>query len=138
MTGDHGLPRPRAGIGRTAPGTRIGTGAGRTGTGAGRTGPYACDAATYRLASRAVACPRSAEGISAPPRACRASGIPVTARGGGTSGADDAVGADGNTVVVADGFGCATRADPRTDRLTGGRGVRAVPLAELLDPAADQ
>ncbi|GAA5702977.1 hypothetical protein AQJ43_18960 [Streptomyces avermitilis] len=99
MTGDHGLTRPRAGIGRTAPGTRIGTGAGRTGTGAGRTGtgagrtgPYACDAATYRLASRAVACPRPAEDISAPPRACRASGIPVTARGGATSGAGDAVG----------------------------------------------
>ncbi|MFJ6814587.1 hypothetical protein [Streptomyces avermitilis] len=43
---------------------------------------------------------------------------------------------------MADGFGCATRtdprADPRTDRLTGGQGVRAVSLAELLAPAADQ
>ncbi|WP_369243858.1 hypothetical protein [Streptomyces sp. R41] len=37
-------------------------------------------------------------------------------------------------VVVADGFSCATQ----VDHLAGGRGVRALHLAELLDPAADQ
>ncbi|MFF8974854.1 FAD-binding and (Fe-S)-binding domain-containing protein [Streptomyces sp. NPDC014995] len=38
------------------------------------------------------------------------------------------------TVVVADGFSCATQ----IDHLAGDRGVRALHLAELLDPAADQ
>ncbi len=37
---------------------------------------------------------------------------------------------DGAAVVVADGFSCATQ----IDHLAGGRGVRAVHLAELLDP----
>jgi Fe-S oxidoreductase len=37
-------------------------------------------------------------------------------------------------VVVADGFSCATQ----IDHLAGDRGVRALHLAELLDPAADQ
>ena len=36
-------------------------------------------------------------------------------------------------VVVADGFSCATQ----IDHLSGDRGVRALHLAELLDPAAD-
>jgi FAD/FMN-containing dehydrogenase/Fe-S oxidoreductase len=39
----------------------------------------------------------------------------------------------GQDVVVADGFSCATQ----VDHLAGGRGVRAVHLAELLDPAPD-
>jgi Fe-S oxidoreductase len=41
---------------------------------------------------------------------------------------------DRGAVVVADGFSCATQ----IDHLAGGRGIRAVHLAELLDPAADQ
>ncbi|MEV7997265.1 hypothetical protein AB0O67_36930 [Streptomyces sp. NPDC086077] len=39
----------------------------------------------------------------------------------------------GRTVVVADGFSCATQ----IGHLAGDRGVHAVHLAELLDPAAD-
>jgi Fe-S oxidoreductase len=35
-----------------------------------------------------------------------------------------------DAVVVADGFSCATQ----VDHIAGGRGVRAVHLAELLDP----
>jgi Fe-S oxidoreductase len=46
----------------------------------------------------------------------------------------DAVDAQGPAVVVADGFSCATQ----IDHLAGDRGVRALHLAELLDPAADQ
>jgi Fe-S oxidoreductase len=46
----------------------------------------------------------------------------------------DAVDAGGPAVVVADGFSCATQ----IDHLAGDRGVRALHLAELLDPAADQ
>lgn len=38
------------------------------------------------------------------------------------------------TVVVADGFCCATQ----IDHLVGDRGVRALHLAELLDPTADR
>ncbi|MDX3230185.1 FAD-binding and (Fe-S)-binding domain-containing protein [Streptomyces sp. ME19-01-6] len=46
----------------------------------------------------------------------------------------DGIGEDTRTIVVADGFSCATQ----IDHLAGDRGVRAVHLAELLDPAADQ
>jgi FAD/FMN-containing dehydrogenase/Fe-S oxidoreductase len=46
----------------------------------------------------------------------------------------DGIGQDTPTVVVADGFSCATQ----IDHLAGDRGVRALHLAELLDPAADQ
>lgn len=46
----------------------------------------------------------------------------------------DGIGQDTPTVVVADGFSCATQ----IDHLAGDRGLRALHLAELLDPAADQ
>lgn len=45
-----------------------------------------------------------------------------------------AIEGDTPTVVVADGFSCATQ----IDHLAGDRGIRALHLAELLDPAADQ
>jgi hypothetical protein len=46
----------------------------------------------------------------------------------------DAIDQDEPTVVVADGFSCATQ----IDHLAGDRGISALHLAELLDPAADQ
>ncbi|MFE1880866.1 FAD-binding and (Fe-S)-binding domain-containing protein, partial [Streptomyces diastatochromogenes] len=46
----------------------------------------------------------------------------------------DAIDAEGRAVVVADGFSCATQ----IDHLAGDRGIRALHLAELLDPAADR
>jgi FAD/FMN-containing dehydrogenase/Fe-S oxidoreductase len=61
-------------------------------TGAGRTAPYAYDASNYRVPPQAVAFPRSAQDVGAVLRACRGTGIPVTARGGGTSMAGNAVG----------------------------------------------
>ncbi|SPF06432.1 FAD-binding and (Fe-S)-binding domain-containing protein [Streptomyces sp. MA5143a] len=69
----------------TAPGLRVETGAGTT-------GPYAYDASNYRVPPRAVVFPRSADDVVAVLRACRETGIPVTARGGGTSMAGNAVG----------------------------------------------
>ncbi|WP_328636985.1 FAD-binding and (Fe-S)-binding domain-containing protein [Streptomyces canus] len=69
----------------TAPGLRVETGPGPT-------GPYAYDASNYRVPPRAVAFPRSAEDVVAVLRACRETGVPVTARGGGTSMAGNAVG----------------------------------------------
>jgi FAD/FMN-containing dehydrogenase/Fe-S oxidoreductase len=69
----------------TAPGLRVETGAGFT-------GPYAYDASNYRVPPRAVVFPRSADDVVAVLRACRETGIPVTARGGGTSMAGNAVG----------------------------------------------
>ncbi|MFF7845296.1 FAD-binding and (Fe-S)-binding domain-containing protein [Streptomyces ossamyceticus] len=64
----------------------------RVETGAGSTGPYAYDASNYRVPPRAVVFPRSADDVVAVLRACRETGIPVTARGGGTSMAGNAVG----------------------------------------------
>ncbi|SMQ14266.1 FAD/FMN-containing dehydrogenase [Streptomyces sp. Ag82_O1-12] len=64
----------------------------RVETGPGATGPYAYDASNYRVPPRAVAFPRSAEDVVGVLRACREAGVPVTARGGGTSMAGNAVG----------------------------------------------
>jgi len=72
-------------ITRAAPGLRVETGPGGT-------GPYAYDASNYRVPPRAVAFPRTADDVCAVLRACREEGIPVTARGGGTSMAGNAVG----------------------------------------------
>ena len=68
----------------TAPGMRVDTG--------GRTAAYAYDASNYRVPPRAVAFPRSAADVAAVLNACRELGIPVTARGGGTSMAGNAIG----------------------------------------------
>ncbi|MFF6785797.1 FAD-linked oxidase C-terminal domain-containing protein [Streptomyces sp. NPDC012510] len=64
----------------------------RVETGPGATGPYAYDASNYRVLPRAVAFPRTADDVVAVLRACREAGVPVTARGGGTSMAGNAVG----------------------------------------------
>ncbi|PTH83466.1 FAD-binding oxidoreductase [Streptomyces sp. A244] len=64
----------------------------RVETGPGATGPYAYDASNYRVPPRAVVFPRGAEDVVAVVRACREAGVPVTARGGGTSMAGNAVG----------------------------------------------
>ncbi|MCX5051613.1 MULTISPECIES: FAD-binding and (Fe-S)-binding domain-containing protein [unclassified Streptomyces] len=72
-------------LAETAPGLRVETGAGPT-------GPYAYDASNYRVPPRAVVFPRSADDVVAVLRACREAHVPVTARGGGTSMAGNAVG----------------------------------------------
>ncbi|MEW2812438.1 FAD-binding and (Fe-S)-binding domain-containing protein [Streptomyces massasporeus] len=64
----------------------------RVETGPGATGPYAYDASNYRVPPRAVAFPRTADDVVGVLRACREAGAPVTARGGGTSMAGNAVG----------------------------------------------
>ncbi|GKQ41345.1 FAD-binding and (Fe-S)-binding domain-containing protein [Streptomyces sp. A012304] len=69
----------------TAPGLRVETGPGSTGL-------YAYDASNYRVPPRAVVFPRSADDVVAVLRACRETSVPVTARGGGTSMAGNAVG----------------------------------------------
>ncbi|AZQ39820.1 FAD-binding oxidoreductase [Streptomyces cyaneochromogenes] len=72
-------------LAETAPGLRVETGPGSTGL-------YAYDASNYRVPPRAVVFPRSADDVVAVLRACRETNIPVTARGGGTSMAGNAVG----------------------------------------------
>ncbi|RAS70144.1 FAD/FMN-containing dehydrogenase [Lentzea atacamensis] len=72
-------------LAKTAPGMRVEAKAGGT-------APYAYDASNYRVAPRAVAFPRSPEEVSAALRACKELGVSVTARGGGTSMAGNAVG----------------------------------------------
>src|SRR5689334_15017413 len=53
---------------------------------------YAHDASNYRIAPLAVAFPGSAHDVSKLVTACAEQGVPVTARGGGTSMAGNAVG----------------------------------------------
>ncbi|WP_158852105.1 FAD-binding and (Fe-S)-binding domain-containing protein [Saccharothrix deserti] len=72
-------------LARSAPGMRLETGAGGT-------APYAYDASNYRVPPRAVAFPRSVDEVRAVLRACRELGLPITARGGGTSMAGNAIG----------------------------------------------
>ncbi|MGI5423564.1 FAD-binding and (Fe-S)-binding domain-containing protein [Streptomyces sp. CA-179760] len=72
-------------IAEIAPGLRVETGPGAT-------GPYAYDASNYRVLPWAVAFPRTADDVVAVLRACREADVPVTARGGGTSMAGNAVG----------------------------------------------
>ncbi|MFE9445052.1 FAD-binding and (Fe-S)-binding domain-containing protein [Streptomyces sp. NPDC006602] len=72
-------------LARTAPGLRIETGAGGTGA-------YAYDASNYRVPPQAVAFPRGADDVVAVLRACHGADVPLTARGGGTSMAGNAVG----------------------------------------------
>ena len=87
MTTDTAAPlEPLVGrLAETAPGLRVETGPGATGL-------YAYDASNYRVPPRAVAFPRSADDVVAVLRACKETGVPVTARGGGTSMAGNAVG----------------------------------------------
>jgi len=79
------LDRLVAGLARAAPGLRVETGPGATGL-------YAYDASNYRVPPRAVVFPRGTGDVCAVLRVCRETGVPVTARGGGTSMAGNAVG----------------------------------------------
>ncbi|MGW2570986.1 FAD-binding and (Fe-S)-binding domain-containing protein [Streptomyces sp. NPDC001537] len=72
-------------LAETAPGLRVETGPGSTGL-------YAYDASNYRVPPRAVVFPRGADDVVAVLQACRDAHVPVTARGGGTSMAGNAVG----------------------------------------------
>ncbi len=58
-----------------------------------RRAEYSSDASNYRVVPTAVVFPRSADEVEAALAVSRATGIPVTARGGGTSVAGNAVGA---------------------------------------------
>ncbi|MEU1852302.1 FAD-binding and (Fe-S)-binding domain-containing protein [Streptomyces sp. NPDC019990] len=84
-TATRGLAGLTARLTEIAPGLRVETGPGAT-------GPYAYDASNYRVMPQAVAFPRTADDVVAVLRACREAGVPVTARGGGTSMAGNAVG----------------------------------------------
>lgn len=57
-----------------------------------RRAEYSTDASLYRVPPTAVAFPRSADDVEATLDVCRTSGVPLTARGAGTSIAGNAVG----------------------------------------------
>src|ERR1700716_2520758 len=57
-----------------------------------RRAEYATDASLYRVVPAAVVFPRSADEVEATLSVCRSLGVPLTARGGGTSIAGNAVG----------------------------------------------
>ncbi|GGN18577.1 FAD/FMN-containing dehydrogenase/Fe-S oxidoreductase [Actinoplanes campanulatus] len=53
---------------------------------------YASDASLYRIVPQAIVRPRSAEDVLATLQVCRTLGVPITARGAGTSVAGNAIG----------------------------------------------
>ncbi|MGP0223970.1 FAD-binding and (Fe-S)-binding domain-containing protein [Paenarthrobacter sp. NCHU4564] len=57
-----------------------------------RLSEYSYDASNYRVRPSAVAFPQNVDEVRAVMRACSASGVPTTARGGGTSMAGNAIG----------------------------------------------
>ena len=57
-----------------------------------RLSEYSYDASNYRVRPSAVAFPRNVDDVRTVMRACSASGVPTTARGGGTSMAGNAIG----------------------------------------------
>ena len=65
---------------------------GEVGTDAATRALYATDASNYRVVPRAVVLPRCAEDVSAVLAVCREQGVPLTARGAGTSIAGNAIG----------------------------------------------
>ncbi|MEY9935598.1 FAD/FMN-containing dehydrogenase/Fe-S oxidoreductase [Catenulispora sp. GP43] len=62
------------------------------GFGARRRAEYSADASNHRHVPRGVGFPRDAGEVAAAVRICRAHGVPVTLRGGGTSVAGNAIG----------------------------------------------
>ena len=65
---------------------------GEVGTDPGTRALYATDASNYRVPPRAVVLPRCADDVSAVMAICREQGVPLTARGAGTSVAGNAIG----------------------------------------------
>ncbi|MGH3911490.1 MAG: FAD-binding and (Fe-S)-binding domain-containing protein, partial [Pseudonocardiaceae bacterium] len=65
---------------------------GEVSTDAGTRALYATDASNYRVAPRGVVLPRCAEDVAAVVALCREQAVPLTARGGGTSVAGNAIG----------------------------------------------
>ena len=57
-----------------------------------RLAEYSYDASNYRVAPRAVAFPRNARDVSRLVATCHRAGVPIVARGGGTSMAGNAIG----------------------------------------------
>ncbi|WNI16473.1 FAD-binding and (Fe-S)-binding domain-containing protein [Actinacidiphila sp. ITFR-21] len=67
-------------------------GAGEVEAGVRRRAEYGTDASNYRVVPRAVVFPREADEVPAVLEVCRSLGVPLTARGAGTSIAGNAVG----------------------------------------------
>jgi FAD/FMN-containing dehydrogenase/Fe-S oxidoreductase len=65
---------------------------GEVGSDAATRALYATDASNYRVPPRAVVLPRCADDVSAVMAICREQGVPLTARGAGTSIAGNAIG----------------------------------------------
>ena len=76
-------------------------------------GMYAADASIYRIPPRAVVMPRHADEIAAALSVARATGVPVTARGAGTSCAGNAIG-PGIVLDTSRHMGRVIEVDPET------------------------
>jgi FAD/FMN-containing dehydrogenase/Fe-S oxidoreductase len=80
-------------------------------TGARRLAEYSSDASNYRVLPQAVVFPRHADEVAAALEVCRARGVPLTARGAGTSIAGNAVG-PGVVLDFSRHMGKVLRVDP--------------------------
>lgn len=94
---------------------------------------YSSDASLYRVTPQAVACPADHDEVAAVLEVCRGLGVPVTARGAGTSVAGNAVGAG----VVLDFSRYMTRVlsvDPETSTAVVQPGVVQAALQAAAAP----
>ncbi|MEY9906127.1 FAD/FMN-containing dehydrogenase/Fe-S oxidoreductase [Catenulispora sp. MAP12-49] len=100
------------------------------GFGARRRAEYSADASNYRHVPRGVGFPRDADQVAAAVRICRAHGVPVTLRGGGTSVAGNAIG-EGLVLDCSRYFGRVPEVDPhaRTARVEPGVVLEALQAA---------
>jgi FAD/FMN-containing dehydrogenases len=78
-----------------------------------RRAEYSTDASLYRVPPAAVAFPRDAEEVAAALAVCRSAGVPLTARGAGTSIAGNAVG-PGLVLDFSRHMGAVRSVDPET------------------------
>ena len=83
---------------------------------------YSSDASLYRVPPLAVVQPRSADDVAAALEVCRADGVPVTARGAGTSVAGNAVG-DGVVLDFSRHMDAVLAVDPQARTATVQPGV---------------
>ena len=98
-----------------------------------RRAEYSTDASLYRVVPRVVAFPRSADEIIAALDVCRRLGVPVTARGAGTSIAGNAVGT-GLVLDMSRHFNHVDRIDVAARTVTVQPGIVLADLQRALRP----
>ncbi|WP_168707644.1 FAD-binding and (Fe-S)-binding domain-containing protein [Gordonia paraffinivorans] len=101
-----------------------------------RIAEYSYDASNYRIPPVAVTFPRSAQDVAAIVRTCRRAGIPIVARGGGTSMAGNAIGR-GVVIDLSRHMNRVISVDAETATAVAGSGIVLTTLAAEARKATD-